>query len=209
MKFDNVIFDFDGTLADTSKGVIDSVKYALSRLGVAIPGESVLRGFIGPSLYSSFTGIIGFDDETAKEAIRLYRSVYEPHGVFECELYDGMKDLLVSLKKEGVSLSVASAKPQNALDIVVDFLDIRQYFDKVAGADPSVKDNDKALLVAAAKTRENAVMVGDSVYDVDAAKLVGIKCAAVGFGFTGKETLLAHSPDFYAASVADLGKILK
>lgn len=61
MKFDNVIFDFDGTLADTSPGVLGSVRYALETLGAPVPDEKVLRGFIGPSLYSSFTGIIGFD----------------------------------------------------------------------------------------------------------------------------------------------------
>ena len=69
MKFDNVIFDFDGTLADTSPGVLGSVRYALETLGAPVPDEKVLRGFIGPSLYSSFTGIIGFDGKKADEII--------------------------------------------------------------------------------------------------------------------------------------------
>lgn len=209
MKFDNVIFDFDGTLADTSPGVLGSVRYALETLGAPVPDEKVLRGFIGPSLYSSFTGIIGFDGKKADEAIALYRSVYNPRGVYECELYDGMKELLSGLKQNGVSLSVASSKPQNALDKVVDHLGIREYFDRVIGADPSVKHDDKAELVAAARTRENAVMIGDSRFDIEAAKKAGIKSIAAGYGFTAKEKLLALDPDYYADSVSDIAKILE
>lgn len=209
MKFDNVIFDFDGTLADTSRGVLGSVRYALGTLGVPVPDESVLRGFIGPSLYTSFTGITGLDDERANEAIELYRSVYNPRGVYECELYDGMKELLSELKQNGVSLSVASSKPQNALDKVVDHLGIREYFDRVIGADPSVKHDDKAELVVAARTRENAVMIGDSRFDIEAAKKAGIKSIAAGYGFTAKEKLLALGPDYYADSVSDIAKILE
>ena len=202
MKFDNVIFDFDGTLADTSRGV-------LGTLGVPVPDESVLRGFIGPSLYTSFTGITGLDDERANEAIELYRSVYNPRGVYECELYDGMKELLSELKQNGVSLSVASSKPQNALDKVVDHLGIRECFDRVIGADPGVKHDDKADLVVAARTRENAVMIGDSRFDIEAAKKVGIKSIAAGYGFTAKEKLLALDSDYYADSVSDIAKILE
>lgn len=209
MKFDNVIFDFDGTLADTSRGVLGSVRYALGTLGVPVPDESVLRGFIGPSLYTSFTGTVGLDDERANKAIELYRSVYNPRGVYECELYDGMKQLLSKLKQSGVSLSVASSKPQNALDKVVDHLGIRECFDRVIGADPGVKHDDKADLVAAARTRENAVMIGDSRFDIEAAKKIGIKSIAAGYGFTAKEKLLALAPDYYADTVNDIEKILE
>ena len=209
MKFDNVIFDFDGTLADTSPGVLGSVRYALETLGAPVPDEKILRGFIGPSLYSSFTGITGLSGEKADEAIALYRLVYNPRGVYECKLYDGMKDLLASLKKAGVSVSVASSKPQNALDKVVDFLGIREYFDRVAGADPNDKHDDKASIVAAARTRDNAVMIGDSRFDIEAAKTVGIKSIAAGYGFTAKDVLLSLNPDYYADSVSDIAKILE
>lgn len=209
MKFDNVIFDFDGTLADTSPGVLGSVRYALETLGAPVPDEKVLRGFIGPSLYSSFTGIIGFDGKKADEAIALYRSVYNPRGVYECKLYDGMKDLLIKIKAAGVSASVASSKPQNALDKVVDFLGVREYFDRVVGADPDDKHDNKALIVAAARTRDNAVMIGDSRFDIEAAKKVGIKSIAAGYGFTAKDVLLSLNPDYYADKVADITEILE
>ena len=108
-----------------------------------------------------------------------------------------------------ISLSVASSKPQNALDKVVDHLGIREYFDRVIGADPSVKHDDKAELVVAARTRENAVMIGDSRFDIEAAKKAGIKSIAAGYGFTAKEKLLALGPDYYADSVSDIAKILE
>ena len=64
-----VCTDFDGTLADTSEGVLSSVEYALEKLGKPIPGRDVLIGFIGPALYDSFMRITNLDEETAVKAI--------------------------------------------------------------------------------------------------------------------------------------------
>lgn len=209
MTFDGVIFDFDGTIADTSAGVLGSVRYAVEAMGRKVPNDDVLRGFIGPSLYSSFTKICGMNDGEAKEAIELYRSVYNPKGVYDCVLYDGMLELLGRLKADGVKLSVASSKPLNALGKVVDYLGLTRFFDKVAGADPSVKDDDKAALIASARLTKNSVMVGDSRFDIEGAATAGVRSVAVGYGFTDGEVLKGFNPDYYAADVAALSEILR
>lgn len=89
-----LLFDFDGTLFETGPGVINCVCYALEKLGIHETDMAKLRKFVGPPLYDSFREFSGLDDETAKEAVRLYRERYHPTGIWECAPYDGMPQLL-------------------------------------------------------------------------------------------------------------------
>lgn len=208
MRFDGVIFDFDGTLADTSEGVIESVEYALKKVGSPAFPRETLRGFIGPSLFISFQRITGLSPETAELAVKYYRETYSREGIFKLKIYDGMRELLDELKAGGVKISVASAKPQVSLDVVVKFLNLETEFDKVVGPSLAVKSDDKESLVRAATLTENSVMIGDAIYDIRAAKAAGVGSIAALYGFGKRVDLLGEQPDFTAESVADLKKIL-
>lgn len=208
MRFDGVIFDFDGTLADTSEGVLESVEYALKKVGSPKFPREVLKGFIGPSLFISFQRITGLTPENAELAVEYYRETYSREGIFKLKLYDGMRELLDELKRRGVKISVASAKPQVSLDVVVKHLNLDTAFDKVVGPSLAVKSDDKKELVAAARLTEKTVMVGDAIYDIRAAKETGVASVAALYGFGDREDLLNENPDFTAESVADLKKIL-
>ncbi len=208
MRYDGIIFDFDGTLADTSEGVLESLVYALDKLGVPVPPREKLNGFIGPALFLSFQNIIGLSPADAEKAVAFYREIYLPQNVYHCKLYDGMKELLGELKAAGFKLAVASAKPQSPLDIVTKHLGIDGCFDRIVGADPQVKSNDKEELVRRALVGEKPVMVGDAVFDVRAAKATGIASVAAAYGFTARETLQKENPDFIADSVKELKEIL-
>lgn len=208
MRFDGVIFDFDGTLADTSEGVLESVEYALKKVGSPAFPRELLKGFIGPSLFISFQRITGLTPENAELAVGYYRETYSREGIFKLKLYDGMRELLDGLKERGVKISVASAKPQVSLDVVVEYLNLGNVFDKVVGPSLAVKSDDKKELVAAARLTEKTVMVGDAIYDIRAAKETGVASVAALYGFGDREDLLNENPDFTAESVADLKKIL-
>lgn len=208
MRFDGVIFDFDGTLADTSEGVLESVEYALKKIGSPAFPREVLKGFIGPSLFISFQRITGLNPENAELAVEYYRETYSREGIFKLKLYDGMRELLDELKSRGAKISVASAKPQVSLDVVVKHLNLETVFDKVVGPSLAVKSDDKKELVAVARLTEKTVMVGDAIYDMRAAKETGVASIAALYGFGDREDLLREKPDFTAESVADLKKIL-
>ena len=112
-RFDAVLFDFDGTVADTGKGIFGGVYHTLAHMGLEPPPEEKLRYFIGPPLHDSFQTVFGFDAETSDAAVKKYREYYREKGMFELTFYDGMEELLVRLRVSGVKTGIASAKPEN------------------------------------------------------------------------------------------------
>lgn len=119
-----------------------------------------------------------------------------------------MKELLKELSDKGIPLAVASSKPQVSLDVVVKYLGIEGFFDKIVGAELSVKSSDKLTLVKRAALESNNIMTGDAVFDIRAARQAGFTSVAVTYGFNDRETLLKEKPDFIADNVSDLKEIL-
>ena len=207
MNYNGFILDFDGTIANTSEGVTNSVKYALEKMNLPTLEEKQLHSFIGPSLYHSFSVTVGLNEKETEKAIAYYREYYIPHGVYQCKLYDGMEELLRELSQHG-TVTIASAKPQPQLEIVVKHLGLDKYVKKVVGASLSTRDNDKAIQLKEATLTEKSVMIGDSPYDIQASKRVGLPCIAVAYGFTTIERLEKECPEKIANSVAHLREIL-
>lgn len=207
-KFDCVIFDFDGTLSDTSEGIFTSLRYAFSALGMPEPPLDVLRTFIGPSMYFSFHETIGLDEETTYRAVEKYREHYRPTGVLMCKLYDGIFDLLVDLKARGITLCVASTKPQQHLDRAVVHLGVKELFTRIVGSELSGSTNDKVEQIRAAMAGKRPIMVGDAVFDIRSAREVGIPVVAAAWGFTAREKLEAEKPDYIVNSVDELRALL-
>ena len=93
-----VLFDFDGTLFDTGEGILRSVQYALEGFGIHETDMARLRKFVGPPLFDSFTELYGMQPEQAQAATERYRERYQPIGVYECEIYPGIPELLAQLR---------------------------------------------------------------------------------------------------------------
>jgi len=138
-----LLFDLDGTLTDSQEGITKSVSYALINLGVKdLPDDIKLR-FIGPPLKDSFPKYCGFDEETTKKAIALYRERYSTVGKFENRPYVGIPDLLRDLKEAGRVLVIASSKPTGFVEDILEKFEIKDYFDIISGADLSGNKSEK------------------------------------------------------------------
>ena len=141
--FKYLLFDLDGTLTDSQEGITKSVSYALINLGVKdLPDDIKLR-FIGPPLKDSFAKYCGFDEETTKKAIALYRERYSTVGKFENRPYDGIPNLLKELKEAGRVLVIASSKPTGFVEDILEKFEIKDYFDIISGADLNGRKSEK------------------------------------------------------------------
>lgn len=106
MRYKAVIFDFDGTICDTGEGILKSAKFALDYYNIEAPEYTELTYFIGPPLLVTFQEKFGVDAATADKLVKKYRERYTNKGLLESKMYDGIKELLVKLKKK-VSSSVS------------------------------------------------------------------------------------------------------
>lgn len=211
MRYDAVIFDFDGTLFDTSEGIVTHLIRTIAEMDYPPLPEETLKKFIGPSLLLSFKKYCGMTDEEAVKAIYIYRREYDSEGYKLSRMYGGMERLLTDLRSAGIKTVVASAKPQYILDPTIDYFGVRHLFDKVVGSSEEGRlSNDKKSIIASAVVGERCVMVGDSSYDILGGRDNGLDTVAVtyGFGFTSARQAEESRPDYIAASVEDLRKIL-
>lgn len=202
-----ILFDLDGTLTESAPGIINSLKYALDKLGVYDYDESVLKQFVGPPLAVSFKRFFGFTDEQALNAIDVYREYFRDKGLFENAVYEGVPDMLARLKNSGRRLAVATSKPEVFAKRIIEHFNLDVYFCEVCGIPLDDEKMTKSQVIAEAIKRlgvgdiGNAVMVGDRDYDVEGANKNGIRCIGVTYGYGSEEELqkagairIAHSP---------------
>lgn len=212
-----VLFDLDGTLTDPREGICKSVQYALQAQGIEEPDLDKLEPFIGPPLAMGFTEFYGMDEMKADEAVKKYRERYYTIGVYENEMYPGMKDFLADLEKKGIQLAVASGKPQELVEKVLGHFGIRSYFRVVAGSDLDGKRVDKAQVIQEVFRQlfdgkhipqKDILMVGDRKYDVHGAEVFGLKCAAVSYGYGEEEELRQAGAAYITDNLDDLFAII-
>ena len=190
-----VLFDLDGTLTNPAEGITNSVIYALDKYGITVEDRKSLYKFIGPPLVDSFMEYYGFSKEKSLEAIKYYREYFSVKGLYENEVYWGVEKMLETLKARGKSLIIASSKPEKFVKEILSHFKLSKYFDFVAGASMDEKRNTKDAVIAYAMencpkiSSPTAVMVGDRSHDVLGAKVFGIECIGVTYGFGGREEL--------------------
>ncbi len=212
--YEAILFDFDGTIADTSRGIKNSIRYALAEKGIPVGDESKLDYFIGPPLYEGFSHTYHTNDADTDELVKLYRIYYAEKGVFECELFPGMKELLKTLHEKDVKTAVVSSKPLHFLKIALPHLGIDGYFDAVIGPSMDNTNADKSALVARAAEElghpldSQMVMVGDRFYDIEGAKRAGITAIGATFGFGSEQELLGAGADLLAEDAERLSRLL-
>ncbi len=207
MKKKLVLFDFDGTVVDNSEGIYNCIRYALDKKGMAPLSDDILRAFIGPSLFDSFMWHCTDDENTANELVALYRERYAPKGSTELIVFDGIKELLKTLREEGIKTAVCSSKPYDFVCKIAKEQGLEELFDGFfcPGFGSHLSDKSGLALEAITHfgvTKEETVLVGDTRFDVAAAKDAGIECVGVLYGFSEEGEL--DSAEYIAAEVKDI-----
>lgn len=194
-----ILFDLDGTIINSEEGITKCVQYALKAYGVDEPDLKKLLCFIGPPLDPVFRERYGMTEEEAWEAIEKYRERFDVKGIFECCLYDGVAEVIRSLKQKGYVLALASSKPEMACRRILEHFELLPYFDEVAGStlDGSISTKEEVLEELGHRmehmqiTKDEMCLIGDTKYDAAGAKAFGIRCIGVGYGFGTREDMLA------------------
>jgi phosphoglycolate phosphatase len=213
MKYDNVLFDLDGTLTDSQLGITNSVKYALRKFNITGEDESKLRLFIGPPLEKSFMEYCGFTPEGAKKAVAYYREYFSEKGIYENKLYDGIELVLKTLNDKNIHCIVATSKPENFAVQIVQHFNIDGFFKHIAGSglDGSLSEKEDVIKHVIEKyklDKEKTIMVGDRKYDITGAAKNGIRSVGVLYGYGSREELEEAKPSYLCKTVEGLLELL-
>ena len=210
MKYTTILFDLDGTLTRSEKGITRSALYACEKMGFTGHNEEEFKVFIGPPLFESFQKVCGMTPEQAHEAIALYRERFGVVGWAENEVYTGIAPLLRSLKKNGCKIAITTAKPQDFAEKIAKKFGFAPYLDALIGPDWSNTHASKAWIVKKAMDQLGGVpvMIGDRCYDVEGGRENGIDTIGVCYGYGTREELEQAGATHIAETVEELTEIL-
>ena len=206
---DPILFDLDGTLTESGPGIMSSVRYALAKMGEPALDDEQLRRFIGPPLLDSFRDFCGFDPAEVAVAIAAYREYYATDGQYENSVYDGIPELLASLRTAGRTLAVATSKAEVYAASILEHFDLAGYFSTVVGSELDGRRTAKSDIISEALDRlgrpaSGTVMIGDRSHDVRGAVTVGVGSIGVLWGYGDGAELTAAGADALAATPAEL-----
>ncbi|MGY4646001.1 HAD hydrolase-like protein [Cellulomonas sp. URHB0016] len=213
-----VLLDLDGTLIDSGPSIIASARAAYAELGLPVPEPDALRTFVGPPLVDTFRAH-GVPADQVDDAVAAYRRTYVDGGVMlGATVFDGIPDALEALRDAGLTLVLATSKPESYASTLVDHLGLRPLLDGLAGATLGGVRTSKADVVRHAldgHAPAPTLMVGDREHDVHGARAWGVDCLGVRWGYAapgeledaGAVAVAEHPRDLVGAVLVLLERI--
>lgn len=191
----HLFIDLDGTISESEPGIAASLREAFATIGLGDPGDAALRDLIGPPFEIGLARL-GLSPEQVAAVVSVYRSRYEATGLFETNVYEGVREMLDELARLDIILAVATAKPEASALRIVDHFGLTDRFATIAGATYELHGANsrrtKADVIAAVLgrldldadvARRGALMLGDRDHDVEGALAHGIGCLGAGWGY--------------------------
>lgn len=186
-----IIFDLDGTLLDTSEGIIKSINYTLDKMGYHQISEEEKYSFIGPPIKTSLKNKFNLNDEEADFATNIFRDRYKDYDLYNAKLYGGIMELLELLEFNNINMAVATYKREDYASSLLKYFDLKKYFSIVRGADYFNKmtkiDIISACLIYKNISKNETLMIGDSESDYMSSRNLSINFLGVTYGFGFKK----------------------
>ncbi|WP_298464399.1 HAD-IA family hydrolase [uncultured Erythrobacter sp.] len=210
------VFDCDGTLVDGQADICDTMVQAFERAELPAPNRNDVRRIVGLSLQVAIRELSpGIGENDAKNVVEFYKSGYfarREEGLLREPLYDGIGDLLAALHKDGWQLAVATGKSDRGLNSVLAAHGLTDLFISLQTADRHPSKPHPAMLEAAlfeaGATPDQAVMIGDTTFDIDMARAANVRSIGVAWGYHETHELTQAGATAIANEVAELEQLL-
>lgn len=215
MSYKYVLFDLDGTLVDTKEGILNGFAYALDYLNIKYKDREELKIHIGPPLSYTFSDYYKLDKETTLLAVNKYREFYKTKGMYQCELYDGIKELLENMKKQNIKIAVSTSKATVFAENILKRHNIYDYFEFISGSelDGSREKKEEVIKYAldnlGVKDNKKVLMVGDRCFDIEGAMKNNIDSVGVLWGFGNREEFLKYNSNYIVSNPKEIIDIIK
>lgn len=197
-QFDLIVFDWDGTLVDSTHAIVESVQGAAEDAGLPIPSDAAARGIIGLELHRALATLFeGVSEEQVLYLAERYRYHFlvRDHAI---PMFDGVAEAIEELTGEGFMLSVATGKTRRGLDRAMATTGLHPHFLASRCADECFSKPHPQMLHEIMDELgvmpERTLMIGDTTYDLQMASNAGASSLAVSYGAQPLENLLEHAP---------------
>lgn len=207
-----ILFDQDGTLLDSGPGIKHTAIETLERMNLPHPYLEDMDYFVGPPLQDCFR-LSGVPEDRVMEAVRTYREIYGVTGMYEETVYPGVVDMLKQLHQDGYKVYVTTSKGQHLAEPILKHFGLYDLFDGVFGASMDLKRAEKSLIIEdclnSLGEEHEALMVGDTFYDILGALKNKIPAIGVTYGYGENQKMLDSGALELAIDTADLYRKIK
>lgn len=189
-----ILFDLDGTLLDTSPGILKGLDHLVETMNLEKISEENKYKFIGPPLSYTFPNYLGLKGENTVKGIKIYRDYCRNFGYKDTEDYSGVKEMLEELKKNNFKLIVVTMKEQSMAEKTLEAAGFSQFFDQILGTDDISDIKKKDLVIKAIDDnnldKSEVVLIGDTDLDAKGAMESNIDYipALYGYGYSHNNT---------------------
>ncbi len=203
-----LVFDFDGTLADTTEGILQTTRATFARMGLPIPSDDDIRLGIGLPLKGSLH-TAGVPDDRLDEGSDIYHEIFYEIAPKHITIYPGVRESLEMLAAKGLRMGIATSRTEHSLVMLLEEHGIRQYFEILGSVGCVERPKPAPDLVRWVLERfgadpSEAMVIGDTTYDIQMGTAAGCRTCAVSYGNHSVERLLTASPDHIVADLRDL-----
>lgn len=216
MKYSAILFDFDGTLIESGPCIIYTLRRTLREIGLnelAAWSDTALRPMVGPPLREGFANYLQLPEKYVDKAISIYRShANDPMALCLLHPYPGIPELLKRLREKGVKIGIATAKLDAISRLHLKTTGLTDLIDFVSASKSDQQCSKPQLILEAIEAlgadKQHTVMVGDRLYDMDAARQTGIPGIGVLYGYGSRAELEAHGASYIVETVEQLESLL-
>jgi phosphoglycolate phosphatase len=211
-KYSNIVFDLDGTISDSSEGIINAFRFSLEKMGLQAPQKNY-GDLIGAPLHKTFSErFFKHEPEKVNQAIQHFREYYRHKGKFENKMYEGIPELLEDLHSDH-QLYILTNKPESFAGEILRHFNIEKFFQGIYGLQEDATSGKEILALHMNKnifgsSFSDALMVGDTIFDLTCAQKAGWDFCFASYGFGSTESLQPFSPQYSIDAPAELKNTL-
>ena len=196
----NILFDFDGTLADTAQGIVETLRESFVRLGRPVPKEEEMVATIGRPLWKAFQTLGNMTDDEAFQAVEVYRELFMKYEIPNIRMFSGVVSMLEQLAERGIRMAIVTSRDRHSLDLILQNNGIDKYFETVVTVNDQLTPKPAPDMVLALLERMDikateTLVVGDTTFDIEMGNRAGCKTCAVTWGNHSRELLQTACPD--------------
>lgn len=208
-----ILFDFDGTLADTQAGILRTMEETFRAMQLPVPSAEAMRATIGIPLFDALKSLNNLSDRDGAQATDLYGQLFPRFEATLVTLFPGVLETLDALQSCGLRLAICTSRNAESLELIMEHHGLSPYFEQCVTASDALPPKPspapaQALLARMGLRPQEAFVVGDTTYDIEMGRRASCPTVAVTYGNHPLRRLLTASPTFVIPRFPDLADLV-